>query len=111
MRGEVNERGLHDVEWHGCNLACPGFDDPSSGVLAMTIGNMVGSGPDLHILLNMEDQALDFEVPPMIGRTWHRLVDTSQPSPADFCDPGDEVPVAGTSITAAARSVVVLISK
>jgi glycogen operon protein len=111
MRGEVNDRGLHDVEWHGCNLGCPGFDDPSSGVLAMTIGNMVGPGPDLHILLNMEDQALDFEVPPMIGRTWHRLVDTSQPSPADFCDPGDEVAVLGTSITAAARSVVVLISK
>ena len=110
-RGEVNERGLHDIEWHGCQLRSPGFGDPSSGVLAVTIGNMVGPGPDLHIVLNMEDQELDFEVPPMIGRSWYRLVDTSLSSPADFCDPGEEVAVAGNSIKAAARSVVVLISK
>jgi isoamylase len=110
-RGEVNERGLHDIEWHGCQLRSPGFGDPSSGVLAVTIGNMVGPGPDLHIVLNMEDQELDFEVPPMIGRSWYRLVDTSLSSPADFCDPGEEVTVAGNSIKAAARSVVVLISK
>ncbi len=110
-RGEVNERGLRDIEWHGCNLRCPGFDDSSSGVLALTIGNMVGPGPDLHVVLNMEDQELDFEVPPITDRSWYRLVDTSLPSPADFCDPGDEVAVAGHSIKAAARSVVVLISK
>ncbi len=111
LRGEVNERGLHDIEWHGCSLRSPGFGDPSSGVLAFTIGNMVGPGPDLHVVLNMEDQELDFETPPMTGRSWYRLVDTSQPSPADFCDPGDEVAVAGNSIKAAPRSVVVLISK
>jgi glycogen operon protein len=111
LRGEVNERGLHDIEWHGCTLGSPGFGDPSSGVLAFTIGNMVGPGPDLHVVLNMEDQELDFEVPPMVGRSWHRLVDTSLPSPADFCDPGEEVAILGNSIKAAARSVVVLISK
>ncbi|HEY3196150.1 MAG TPA: glycogen debranching protein GlgX [Candidatus Dormibacteraeota bacterium] len=110
-RGEVNDRGLHDIEWHGCKLRSPGFGDPASGVLALTIGNMVGPGPDLHVVLNMEDQELDFEVPPMTGRSWYRLVDTSLASPADFCDPGVEVAVAGNSIKAAARSVVVLISK
>ena len=110
-RGEVNDRGLHDIEWHGCKLRSPGFGDPASGVLALSIGNMVGPGPDLHVVLNMEDQELDFEVPPMTGRSWYRLVDTSLASPADFCDPGDEVAVAGNSIKAAARSVVVLISK
>jgi len=59
----------------------------------------------------MEDQELDFEIPPMTGRTWFRLVDTSLPSPDDFRDPGQEVAVPGNSIKAAARSVVVLISK
>src|SRR5262249_11820189 len=110
-RGETNDRGLRDIEWHGCSLGAPGFDDASSGVLALTIGNMVGPGPDLHVVLNMEDQELDFAAPPIIDRSWYRLVDTSLPSPADFRDPGDEVAVTGDSIKAAARSVVVLISK
>jgi isoamylase len=110
MRGEYNERGLRDIEWHGCKLAGPGFNDPSSGVLALTIGDMMSSGTDLHIILNMEDQELDFETPPMTGRRWYRLIDTSQPSPDDFADPGKEVEV-GSSVKAAPRSVMILISK
>jgi isoamylase len=110
-RGEVNDRGLRDIEWHGCQLRSPGFDDPSSGVLALTIGNMVGPGPDLHVIFNMEDQALAFEVPPMDGRGWHRLVDTGRPSPDDFMETGQEVAITEATVQVSGRSVVILISK
>ena len=36
--GEVNERGLADISWHGCRLFAPGWDDPESRVLAFTLG-------------------------------------------------------------------------
>ena len=111
FRGEVNDRGLRDVSWHGCKLNQPGFSDPASGVLALTIGELRGDGPDLHVILNMEDRDLEFEVPPIKGRTWYRLVDTSRPSPDDFCEPGTEVEVPGATFQATARSVIVLISK
>jgi isoamylase len=110
-RGEVNDRGLHDIEWHGCQLRSPGFGDPSSGVLALTIGNMVGPGPDLHVVLNMEDKELDFELPPMTGRSWYRLVDTARPSPEDFVERGQEVAITDATVSVSPRSVVILISK
>ena len=39
--GKENERGLKDIDWHGCKLHSPGWDDPSARVLAFTMG---GSG-------------------------------------------------------------------
>ncbi len=110
-RGEYNERGLRDIDWHGCRLHEPGFADSKSGVLSYTIGDMLSTGTDLHVALNMEDQDLDFEVPPMEGRSWYRLVDTALESPNDFVDPGSEVPVTSNTMHVSARSVVILISK
>jgi isoamylase len=111
LRGEYNERGLRDIDWHGCHLGQPGFGDPNSGVLAFTIGDMMSDGTDLHVIFNMEDQDLDFEVPPMQGRSWYRLVDTARPSPEDFMEAGEEVAVTGGKLPVSRRSVVILISR
>ena len=35
--GELNERGLADISWHGCRIFAPGWDDPESRVLAFTL--------------------------------------------------------------------------
>jgi isoamylase len=35
--GEMNERGLADIAWHGCQLNAPGWSDPTSAVLAFTM--------------------------------------------------------------------------
>jgi glycogen operon protein len=108
--GERNERGLKDVEWHGTLLAEPAWDDPGARALAYTLGGFEG-GADLHVMINMHSDALDFEVPPVRGRAWFRAVDTARSSPDDVSDPGREAPFSGTSCRAAARSVVVLLSK
>ena len=52
---ETNRRGLKDVEWHGCRLHAPGWLDPTSRVLAFTIGDIPGDGSDIHAMLNMDD--------------------------------------------------------
>jgi glycogen operon protein len=108
--GEVNERGLADVAWHGCKLYHPSFSDGGSGVLAFTLGAS-GNGDDLHAMMNMEEHALEFDLPPLRGRRWHRQVDTALESPADVADHGTEPPVEGATYRVEPHSIAVLASK
>jgi isoamylase len=109
--GEENERGLYDIAWHGCKLNLPGWSDPGSSVLAFTMGGFDGDD-DLHGMLNMSGQDLDFDIPPVPGRRWLRAVDTSLPSPLDIAQPGDEIEVKPDDrYRVNAHSVVALISQ
>ena len=108
--GALNERGMADVAWHGTVLDSPGWDDPEARVLAMTLAGFRGD-PDLHVILNMYWDRLDFELPTIPGRVWLRALDTSQPSPSDIADFGREPPVAGKTFPAEGRSVVVLVNR
>jgi glycogen operon protein len=108
--GEWNERGVADIAWHGCQLNGPGWNDPNSRVLAYTMAGF-GDDPDLHVMLNMGDAALAFELPTITGRAWHRAVDTSLPSPSDIAEDGREVVIGDPSYIVNGHSVVVLISK
>ncbi len=109
--GRVNERGLQDVTWHGCLLHRPGWFDPNSGVLAFTLAGF-GKEADVHVMLNMEDQDLDFELPILPGWSWLRAIDTSLASPDDVTDPGNEVPIrTGPNYRVNRRSAVVLVSR
>jgi glycogen operon protein len=108
--GEVNERGLTDVTWHGTKLGAPGWSDPEARALGMTLAGFNGA-PDLHAMLNMHWDSLEFELPAVPGRRWSIAVDTAQTSPHDIADPGDESPVSGTTYAVEPRSVVVLVDK
>jgi glycogen operon protein len=109
LTGGVNARGLADVAWHGCWLDKPSFDDPTSGVLAFTLG-APDDGADVHAMLNMEDAPLDFEVPFLDGRTWRRAIDTSLAPPDDASDPAAGPAVTGGTYLLDGRSIAVLIS-
>jgi isoamylase len=108
--GALNERGLADVCWHGVRLNAPGWDDPEGRALAFTLGGSDGDA-DLHVLMNMYWEPLEFEVPALAGRAWHRVVDTARPSLDDIAAPGDEPPLNAGTCAVAGRSIVVLISK
>ena len=108
--GEVNERGLADISWHGTKLFNPGWQDPHSRVLAFTLGGFEGEA-DIHIMLNMYWETLNFEIPLIAGREWYKVVDTATPSPMDIVEPGQETLVSRDSYHVKERSVVVLISK
>jgi isoamylase len=90
-----------DVRWHGCLLDAPGWNDGSSRVLSFTLA-------DAHVILNMDDQDLDFQLPG--GREWRRAFDTSLPSPEDASEPGSEPRVDGEVYRAGPRSAVVLVA-
>jgi isoamylase len=108
--GAVNNRGLRDLAWHGTTLDAPGWNDPSAMALAFTLGGF-DDEPDLHVMVNMCWEALDFEIPVVPERKWHLAIDTSAPSPDDIADPGTERPVSETTFNVAGRSIVAFISK
>jgi len=108
--GTMNERGMPDVAWHGTKLSSPGWNDPNGSALGVTLAGSRGD-EDIHIMLNMYWESLDFEVPSVPGRTWLKAVDTSQPSPLDIPDFEYEFPVAGNMCKVEGRSVVVLVNR
>jgi len=107
--GKRNSRNVPDVEWHGCELYSPGWNDPGSRVLAFTMGGF-DEDPDLHVMMNMHSDNLPFAIPVIEGRKWYRAADTALPSPQDIVDPADATEVSGNYVVTA-RSIVVLISK
>jgi glycogen operon protein len=110
FKGEMNERGLPDVAWHGTELNKPGWSDPHARCLAYTLGGFEDE-PDLHAVLNMYWDALEFELPVVRGRRWYGLVDTARPSPDDIVsEAAQRVPIEGDRVRAEGRSVLVLVS-
>ena len=105
--GAVNERGMPEVAWHGCRLNCPGWSDPDARVLAFTLAGFNGDA-DLHVMMNMYWETLEFDLPPLAGRYWYLAADTAEASPNDIADPGDEVQYFGESYPVKGRSIVVL---
>ena len=108
--GAANERGLADVSWHSCKLNSPGWSDPSGRALGMTLGGSKGE-VDIHVMMNMYWEKLDFEIPVLPNRMWFKVLDTAEPSPHDIVDPGNEVEVDGSVCPVQGRSIVVLVSK
>jgi glycogen operon protein len=108
--GKVNDRGMPEVAWHGCRLNSPGWNDPGARVLAFTLAGFNGDA-DIHVMMNMYWETLDFDIPPAAGRTWFVAADTSQDCPNDIADPGDEFQYFGETFAVKGRSIVVLVSK
>jgi isoamylase len=108
--GQPDEQGQKDIDWHGCKLFAPGWNDPNSAVLAFTIWGQ-GRDDDLHVMLNMEGEDLHFDVPPSTnGRSWYKVIDTAAQSPQDIMEPGNAAAFSGSSCNVVKHSVVVLVA-
>ena len=108
--GEQNERGMTDISWHGCKLNSPDWDDPNARSLAYTLAGFEGAA-DLHVMLNMYWEDLEFELPTLNERRWYRAIATAEASPNDIVKRGEEAKVDGNVYTVKNRSIVVLISR
>jgi len=117
--GELNQRSLADIAWHSRRLYSPNWHDPSSRVLAFTLGGFADEEQstedvDIHVMLNMEWQDLDFDVPLLAQRKWYKVIDTALPSPHDIAEdlaaPRAEAVLAEHTCHVENHSVVVLIS-
>ncbi len=107
--GATNERGPADIAWHGTTLGSPGCDDPEGRALACTIAGL-NSDADLHVMMNMFWEPLDFEVPVDPPRVWHVAVDTAAQSPDNIADQNRAAPLRGSQCAVQGRSIVVLVA-
>jgi isoamylase len=108
--GTVNERGLPDISWHGCNLGEPDWRDPFGRAFALTLGGF-GGDPDIHVMMNPYWDDLMMEVPEVKGRDWFLKLDTGKPSPEDILAPDHLRRFSGREYPVAGRSIVVLRSR
>ena len=108
--GERNARGLPDIAWHGCRLNGLDWNDPQARAFAFTLAGFQDE-PDVHVMLNMYWEPLAFDIPPVPGRAWRRVVDTALATPDDIAEPGHEAAVTQPTHDVQARSVVMLISQ
>ena len=102
--GAIGRRGRPDITWHGTRLGRPGFSDPDARALACTIAG-VGESADLHVMMNMFWEPLDFELPG--DATWRMAIDTFAPSPDDIASP-TPVAIRDRTHRVQGRSIVVL---
>jgi glycogen operon protein len=108
--GEVNQRGLKDVSWHGTMLNSPGWGDGEARALGFTLAGFEDD-PDIHVMMNVCSEPLDMAVPMIPGGQWTRAVDTSLPSLFDISDPGTDMTCSGPSYRVNGRSIVILLIK
>ncbi len=108
--GEINGRGLKDIAWHGTKLNNPGWNDPDARTLSFTLAGFDGDS-DIHVMMNMYWDDLEFEVPEIKERRWFNKIDTNKQTPCDFLESANETLVSDKKVTVAGRSIVVLISK
>lgn len=104
----LNNRGIAEIQWHGKKLGEPLWDDPAARILAFTLAGVDDNEADLHVVMNMTDQALIIDLPDIPDReTWRLAVDTSLASPVDIVLPLAQTPIKGESYTVNSKSVAI----
>ena len=111
FQGQVNGHGVAEIAWHGCQLNAPGWNDPACRVLAVTLGALVDGEPDLHVMMNMDDRLLPFEIPVLTERRWWRYADTALGDAALDAAAAAVTAIDGAEYLVTGRSVVILASR
>jgi glycogen operon protein len=70
-------RDIPDITWHGVRLNEPAWHDSTTQFLAFTIAGLTRNEDDLHVIFNMASVGMDAPLPPIPGKNWYTVVDTS----------------------------------
>ena len=103
----ANGRGIAEIQWHGSELNKPLWDDYEARLLVFTLAGVESNEPDLHVVMNMSDQAVSTELPVISGRSWCLALDTSLKSPLDIVPPEEQKIMKDKRYTVNTRTVVV----
>ncbi len=96
--------------WHGIKLHQPDWSDDSH-YLAFTLAYPLYS-EYLHVMFNAYWESLTYELPRLRqGHNWYRIIDTSLPTPEDFCELATAPLVKDRYYQVEARTSVVLMAK
>lgn len=96
--------------WHGTKLEQPDWSEDTH-YLAFTLA-APQHNEYLHVIFNAYWESLTFELPKLTTEhNWHRIIDTSLPTPEDFCELATAPLIPDCSYQVEARSSVVLMAK
>jgi len=98
-----------DVHWYGTGQT-PDLSSHSHTLAYCLHGGSQGDA-DLYVMINAFWEDLLFEVQEGKATEWRRVVDTSHPSPSDFCEDGRAEYLSSLTYRVRARSVVVLVKR
>ena len=104
----TGENEMPDIRWYGLDKNEPRWDDSESHLLRFTLAAVNDDETDLHVILNLSENALNPVLPDIPGKNWYRCVDTALPSPNDVTAPEHAPLIRGTYYATCPRSVVVL---
>ena len=108
-----NRFGVDEITWHGPVLGQPAWEDPEARCLAFTMGDVESDSDqtrNIHVMMNMQSEPVEFQIPQYEALEWRRSVDTALPSPLDIDDREVKERV-GETYLVTGRSIVVLISQ
>ncbi|MGK7896691.1 MAG: glycogen debranching protein GlgX [Xenococcus sp. (in: cyanobacteria)] len=96
--------------WHQVELNQPKFSEDSHN-LAFTLA-YPKFGEYLYVMFNAYWESLTYELPQLIpGHSWYRIIDTSLPTPDDFCELATAPLVKNQFYLVEARTSVVLMAR
>jgi glycogen operon protein len=101
------DRNVPDIVWHGLRLNEPAWHDGDCQFLAFTIAGLTANEPDLHVILNMADAAVEAPLPSVPGREWFPFVDTADTVTAGGLPQKDQRSLPNSAWQARPRSVVI----
>ncbi len=101
----TDKKGTPEISFHGCKINSPGWDNPSSRVLSFTLKNSI------HIMINMDDKGLIFEIPKTDKGKWYLAINTDEEGVGLYLD-GKELSMPElNNIYVEKKSIIVLIAK
>ena len=100
-------RGIPDITWHGFHLYEPLWHDDQAQVLAFTLAGCSHEEEDLHVVINMSEQAIDVPLPMIDRRYWYLALDTAALPPNDIIERNNQPLMTGKTQSIHARSIVV----
>ncbi len=98
-----------DVQWFGTGPQADLSTD--SRHLAYYLSGVSQQDDDIYVMINAHWEDTQFQIQKFQMGRWKLAVDTACKSPADICEPGEELPVMSPLHVVRARSIVVLIGK
>ncbi|OQB06463.1 MAG: Glycogen debranching enzyme [bacterium ADurb.Bin212] len=103
--GKSDKNGWPEIAFHGCQLFSPGWDNSNSRVLSFTLKNKI------HIMINMDDQGLMFEIPQIDNKQWYVAINTAEEGIGVYSD-GEEIAVSDSkNIYVDNKSIIVMVAK
>ena len=93
---KVEGFNAHDITWHGVETGNPDWSKSSNSIAVLLNGEFIideegNRNPDIYIIFNASKINRYYEIPDSpSGMNWKISVDTSNSSPDDIYEPGDE---------------------